>query len=1830
MKNISYLYKLMFCLLILIGETGISWGQFPENWKGDKYQNTYKETSTTDIEIKHKKAKWFDWRNGISEEAKSMDTFSDDEAMFIMGSLENLEIQAAHTYIDTIYMHKGKSIDLKLPHVMDVGDNRKASVRSYQRWYNFRTQKTFATGNSSNIVDLLIPKNLDNVPVTSKGNWPYRLENGYVGNPFLSKNIGTNYHYPIGMFRAGFYFPTDEEFEKFTNENLNPDNNWYIVACDVSCYPDNTPLEKLGDEFTESTLVNRVLFYIHAVEDENTPYIKALKKQEQNQNGDDYWENYEITYPKLRVSSEVTAELIALTKDANAFAVPGDNGTGSLQIEIKDNTAGIKFLENSETTTLSGANRIVKFYYPADADFGMRKVNGESATIVITKTVNGITYRLARYKLYFKDDIHMLTQGQIKKIDEGNVTDRELVWGKRKDRTPKYLSEHYRLLTALNFDYDPNVGNLYLDKRYTSYYPFPLAWESSSYAFYDGSKGAFYDQADSKPYPAWSYYAITKGYMHWDNGAENIPGSNYHLYIDASDRPGTIAVLPFDEELCKGTELFISAWVKSADAGDNNTAAGNMLFTLMGGNMDKTTGKIVYTPIFSYNPGQIPYTGEGKCQVDGSFLGELTQQNQWFQIYFSFINNTEVTYEHYALKVSNNCASTSGGDMYLDDIRIYIAKPTAEVKQLKATCNQRTPMNIRINWDRLLSRTGEREILETNNDQFGQITYCFIDKWYYDKLRREGKNEEDAIKLAMIKTGDTSNGHDHEYLDMKYNLNFSSNTEYKKDGNCTGAQSNHHFYRYTDDSRQRFLTVDFSAEISPNRPYMMLISTENNPKLENFVFENDLCAINTSFVVSGQNVIRLNGEIINPTAAYCAGQMFDFKPQMRVQKEKQDDVVIEGIYYDWFFGTEPEYTKPMSGYDVSVKDALFCFREEYKDVEVIDESVTPKGDFTQGMLDLLKYLQSPVVDSNLHSRLVLHKSNLPVTLQSQGLALIIQPISLKNIPDYPDYSGLVCWDYIPVTLKAEGKSPELHAGFDYIKYPKETYQPALRIGLKQIHNADAERDDSERVSIKIPLREAVVSRDGYYLGRVASTLGLDKVFLIGSDDPALQELFKGEFNQYDYPIGTIEKLYAKEYNNQVGEVNFDYYANINFDLSKRTGEDSKLEQFVPREGFTYTLMLPFEEKIDKKSISTFTGGVGNSCYGQLVIPMKVVPEYLEWTGGALDNWHNDKNWKRADKNKLKKEGEGYLTNSENGGDKGFVPMNFSKVILQEGSKAELYWADFYGTNIWKAQRPSYLNMPTDSIQYDLVAHDGSLKTINVDGVDRNYQLAMTYKVNVCNQIHFEPNTELLHPELLYYKKAWIDYKLAKGKWHQLASPLKDVYAGDWYTDKNGLEKSELFQSISYTDDNSRFNPAVYQRGWRGDTQMKTTNSKTNNVVAVSGNWSAVYNDVTVPYLPGQGFSLKAVHDSNELVFRLPKSDTSYDYEQQTKSGMSLDRNSEGKLITNEFWQGSNTTPQPFTIEMQKQNGNSPYYLVGNPFTAHLDAETFFNENQHLEKKYWSVDGNGNQLIAVDSESGWTTTNGVAALIPPFTSFFVQKVNGSDANDKIKITDDMQRLMGGGEGPGKLATPAFTFVVRSTDGKESRASINYDIAAAAGYIAEEDAELFLDSNLSDIPAVYTAAGTMSASVNVTSDLWNIPVGVYSTVPGQVSLTVEGAEHLGAATLYDAELKKEIPLYNGCSVSLAANTHGRYFLRASVPTGVEVKPEHDILVYSVGEMLVITSTELLKIVRVIDYSGCVVCYKKNISDTNMCIHIGSGNYIVEVEDEKQKKTMKIYLK
>ena len=477
--------------------------------------------------IQHKPAKWYDLRGSIDYG----DTFDDkNESDKYYGPIDGFvaeQMQAAHTIIDTIYMHRGKSIELKVPDYL----NNEVSSPSYQRWYSLRTGKTFATTKAAPVTDILTPK---------ANNLYYRFSNGYVGAPITTASVD---HYTMN-----FYMPTEEQFSDWFEESKNFDGNWYVIACDLSCYTDYTekydsetsPNSDFMQTFTEPTLSHRIIYYIRAVDenDEVNWYNKAWKKQSNT----DFLEEYEINMPFTRypdnrgdVKSPIY-EMVALSKDARSYAEPGtDEAPSAVELTVslddKTNTAGIIL----QTYKLSGTDRAIFFDYPVsntqEGTKSVKDVVNPMAEIIVKKG----SKNLVKFTLNFTKGTSLMTQSMISQLEDEEKDLTNESWGAYRERTPKYLESNFEFLTGLDFDFREDVAKTFDDGE-VKIYPFPLGWDDCSYGFYDGSTGK--DMKGTNTVPQWGYYSIINAYLEASSKTDkNDWGWNDH--IQTGDSPET-------------------------------------------------------------------------------------------------------------------------------------------------------------------------------------------------------------------------------------------------------------------------------------------------------------------------------------------------------------------------------------------------------------------------------------------------------------------------------------------------------------------------------------------------------------------------------------------------------------------------------------------------------------------------------------------------------------------------------------------------------------------------------------------------------------------------------------------------------------------------------------------------------------------------------------------------------------------------------------------------------------------------------------------------------------------------------------------------------------------------------------------------------------------------------------------------------------------------------------------------------------------------------------------------------------------------------------------
>ena len=200
-----------------------------------------------------------------------------------------------------------------------------------------------------------------------------------------------------------------------------------------------------------------------------------------------------------------------------------------------------------------------------------------------------------------------------------------------------------------------------------------------------------------------------------------------------------------------------------------------------------------------------------------------------------------------------------------------------------------------------------------------------------------------------------------------------------------------------------------------------------------------------------------------------------------------------------------------------------------------------------------------------------------------------------------------------------------------------------------------------------------------------------------------------------------------------------------------------------------------------------------------------------------------------------------------------------------------------------------------------------------------------------------------------------------------------------------------------------------------------------------------------------------------------------------------------------------------------------------------------------------------------------------------------------------------------------------------DAYRSTALLTRQDDATNSYEADKDAVILLDTELEEIPQVYTIAGTCAVGVNVARRIDQVPLGVYAGEgKGEVTLTIEGiGDWAETLYLYDAVTRKSTELSdNTYTLRLDGSSHGRYFLSAGSPTGNEgVGDAESISVYSaVSGRVVASASEVLKRIQVFTPMGRLVrtLYPARPTYT---FDLPGGIYIIRAEIAHDQKTVKL---
>ena len=1737
-----------------------------------------------------------------------------------------IEMQQVHEYEYTYYVTGGSEIDLPLPFEnytkeQDTG----IEPKGYIRWYDYNTDMAnprLSVYNTTNLKEVN-----DN---NDKARGLFAWKNKTNSEPFgPSRNrVGVKYT-----------APTDADDATWKGED---------VACDVSKYTDFDPMVSGKDQYFthEPTLQIRYIFHIRPAKAMAENIIKTTATDLRTADSDlTIEDNRRIVFGAKDANARMSVRVNY--KPSNYFFYPLKPKDGKQRHLLSSDEAHSIKQADYDKSTLYNANGFVwlaydetktkyTVLYSSDAKQMIDKtsintlkngvwynLDGTVASSKPTITFGSIVYFVA-YAYYNNNSIKApIASFEILYQNTYPKTMKQLTDDGDNERTLAYFESHYKQVTKpISFDDDNDKLTMVAPTVENNMAHYASRWDRRAYSFVypelrdyacpngkaliHGEYGLF-KSANLAGISDNSVTSTTgkKLYQWWNSAVlhdrthaiTNGKQYGYFLYVDASDESRQIASIDFKADLCSGARLIFSAAVTDF-TGAHASVQPQVLFKIYGiikDENDKVTHQRLLT---SFTSGDFASNTKGGRQL-----------GTWFQVYSRIVMRKNMGVENYSdfrIVLDNMCASTQGADYAIDDIRLYIQHAKVDVLQNQPACPDAKSGSI-ANHEITLKITSHYENVQaiTGVGKESKLFYRISDM--------------DGKPFAGIDYNGDGTADEYGEVTIPANYDASSSAfEIDPEGHVILVIDNRHFD----------LPLGKKFYVSVAYP-----DADGNPD-EWGKFTDECSSYSDAFSIVQQKVVisDANGSVVTTVRVSCDGNStpdVDINAKLETaDKVGGGSILLNNVKFDWFVGTPDGADNKFSSIS-GLQEALGNYRLKFPDATSLNAAFQTSNPADYALLE--KYIAG--VDGEGTLVLAVSNSLTGYKFKQVGTYKIAAvPIATSIKQGTVTYE--ICSDPMYFTIRIVEDGPKLILGFDKVAYP--TDDRAVRIGLPQIREMLKKADNGMLI---LPVVELNNGKDENI---EIKFLDDQKVFISDSNDPT--------FTSTKQIVGKLKEETLASGKKTLGLV---------FD-------DNVLD--ILHEGYWYELNFSYE-----LHNSTTTA----ACPGDLFITLKVVPEYLTWFPSVANklnaNWNNDLNWKRStaaelyDK-KYEDYGEATYDNTANSSltrQQAYTPMKFSKVVIPEN---KLVYPGL-GNIVYRVSNDIATKLTnfkgeeaTSGIAYDFVVtwNDNTADPADHSTDGNGTFKCETFHGNLCDQIFFKAQAELLNQPYLIYNKAFVEKEVESNKWNLVSTPMKNIYAGDFFVPKTtGREESKTaFSAMNFdgTSDN-RVAAPVYQRNWDsnetqivdGGTQYKVHDFDGNNISIESISdasmnveslyWSHVYNKLDENYSEGKGFALKAGDQYKTLsakwLFRLPKEDEEYKYFKPDGgySDLKVSVPKPEKYMLNVPYSNEpgllGEISQPLT---SNTHSNNRYYIVGNPYTASLSMYQFLNGNPSFERKVWTlVDG----VLKAHSVPEGTYNRSQDYIIEPMQGFFVKVKEGetvSQANFTLMMTTD--RWISGGTA---VQEPAAVYInVVNDDNLCSTAKVVVCNDADDEFVDDEDVELLNNSDIEDVPQVYTVAGNQAVALNKLSNINFLPLGIIAKVDGNVmsngaTVNVEISANRYVTDklfVFDAKMGTFTPA--DAPISIMANEHGRYYITTSTYNLKQHNDEANIKCFSPNSGTITVSSPNIAIanVRIYNFEGLLVTSALGINQASWTKNIGCGLYIVKAETKDgQSKTFKL---
>lgn len=1736
-------------------------------------------------------------------------------------------MQQVHEYEYTYYVTGGSEIDLPLPFKNYTTESDKDDEpKGYIRWYDYNTDMA---NPRLSVYDNTNLEEVNDENDNARGLFAWKKNTNREPSGPSRNTVGVKYT-----------APTDADDALWKGED---------VACDVSKYTDFGPVVSGNNQYftREPTLQIRYIFHIRSAKAMAENIVKTTSTDLRTADSDlTIEDNRRIVFGAKDENAKMSIRVNSKTSNYYFYPLSGNT---IHHLYAADEKNAIKSTYYDKTKLIRATNYQWRVYDETktkyarlltNADDGFQIHSFTDMKTVMTKTAGwmtldgksttapNITFGSIVYFVALAkngDDMAPIANFEILYQNTYPKTMQQLIDDGDSERTLDYFESHYKQATKpISFDDDNDKLTVVAPTKENNMARYASRWDRRAYSF-------VYPQLRDQACPG--RYALIHGEYGLFKSANlagisdnsvtstagktlyswNAPGNpvlydrtyaitnhkqyGYFLYVDASDESRQIALIDFKADLCSGSRLVFSAAVTDFTA-SSAPVEPQVLFKLYGiikDENDKVTHQRLLT---SFTSGDFYSNTKGDRQA-----------GTWFQVYSRIVmrkNSGVENYSDFRIVLDNMCSGTHGADYAIDDIRLYIQHAKVDVLQNQPACPDATNGSV-ANPNITLKITSHYENVQaiTGVGKESKLFYriCDMDGNPFAGIDYNGDGAVDEYGVVTIPA----------------NYDASSKAfEIDPEGHVILVIANRHF------------DLPLGKKF-----YVSVAYPDADGKPEEWGKQTDACSsYSEEFSIVQQRVAisDANGSVVTTVRVSCDGNSTP-DVDITAKLETADNVgggsiLLNNVKFDWFVGT-PDGADNKFSTITGLQQALRNYRDKYPDETSLNAAFQTSNPDDYALLE--KYIKG--VDGEGTLVLAVSNSLTGYKFKQVGTYKIAAvPIKTSILQGTVTYE--ICPQPMYFTIRIVEDGPKLILGFDNVAYP--TDDRAVRIGLPQIKEMLKQTDNGMLI---LPVADLNNGKDKNI---EIKFLYDSQVFISDTNDPT--------FNTASTTKQIVGKL--KEETLATG--------------TKTLGlvfDDKVLD--ILHEGYWYELNFSYE-LYNSSSIA--------ACPGDLFITLKVVPEYLTWFPSVANklnaNWNNDLNWKRSTAAELfdktyKDYGEATYGNTANSSltrQQAYTPMKFSKVVIPENKLVYPGLGNIVyrvGNDIATKLTNFKGEEATSGIAYDfVVSWDYNTADHSTDG--KGTFKCETFHGNLCDQIFFKAQAELLYQPYLIYNKAFVEKEVESNKWNLVSTPMKNIYAGDFFVPQTtGREESKTaFSAMKFdgTSDN-RVAAPVYQRNWDSNaTQVvdRVTNYKAHDyngtnisidtISDASMNveslyWSHVYNKLNEKYSEGKGFALKAGDQYKTLsakwLFRLPKEDEEYKYFKQDGgySDLTVSVPKHEKYMLNVPYSNESgllgEISQPLTANT---HSNNRYYIVGNPYTASLSMYRFLNGNPSFERKVWTLD---NGVLNAHSVPEGTYNRSQDYIIEPMQGFFVKVKDGatvSQANFTLMMTTD--RWISGGTA---VQEPAAVYInVVNDDNLCSTAKVVVCNDADDEFVDDEDVELLNNSDIEDVPQVYTVAGNQAAALNKLSNINFLPLGIIAKEDGTVmrngaAVNVEiSANRYVTDKLYVFDAKMGTFTPADAPISIMANEHGRYYITTSTYNLKQHNDEANIKCFSPNSGTITVSSPNIAIanVRIYNAEGLLVTSALDINQASWTKNIGCGLFIVKAETKDgQSKTFKL---